>query len=194
MESFTRIILAILVLLISSLYYYIIVTNQTKIQNNKKELFYNVSGTISEQLSQEISAKLGISPRRVKNITYAGDINQNRLNVSFTIIDPNIIEINNGEQNTLTVASNANELFYQNRFTVNINGNNVLLNKINQISRDFNENNNNTKNLEKYFNNTGLLDISDYTYQKYKIVSSDDSMTRFYKLELDNNYNIKPVL
>ena len=125
MESFTRIILAILVLLISSLYYYIIIINQSRIQNNKKELFYNVSGTISEQLTQEIALKLGMSPRRIKNITYDGDINQNRLNVSFTIIDPNIIEINKGEPNTLTAANNANELFYQNRFTVNINGNNI---------------------------------------------------------------------
>ena len=193
MESFTRIILAILVLLITSLYYYIIITNQTRTQNNKKELFYNISRTVSEQLTKEIAVKLGISVRRIKNITYTGDMNQNRLNVSFTIIDPNIIEINNGEPNTLTAASNANELFYQNLFTVNINGNNIMLYKINQTSRDSNENIS-SKSLEKYFNNTGLLDISDYADQKYKIVSNDSSMTRFYKLELDSNYNIKPVL
>jgi hypothetical protein len=193
MESFTRIILAILVLLITSLYYYIIITNQTRTQNNKKELFYNISRTVSEQLTKEIAVKLGISVRRIKNITYTGDMNQNRLNVSFTIIDPNIIEINNGEPNTLTASNNANELFYQNRFTVNINGNNIMLYKINQTSRDSNENIS-SKSLEKYFNNTGLLDISDYADQKYKIVSNDSSMTRFYKLELDSNYNIKPVL
>jgi len=193
MESFTRIILAILVLLITSLYYYIIITNQTRTQNNKKELFYNISRTVSEQLTKEIAVKLGISVRRIKNITYTGDMNQNRLNVSFTIIDPNIIEINNGEPNTLTAASNANELFYQNLFTVNINGNNIMLYKINQTSRDSNENIS-SKSLEKYFNNTGLLDILDYADQKYKIVSNDSSMTRFYKLELDSNYNIKPVL
>ena len=65
-----------------------------------------------------------------------------------------------------------------------------MLYKINNSS---NTSNNNTE-LAKYFNNTGLLDIAQYSQNKYTTLPDDKSLTRFYKLGIDNNYNIVPVL
>jgi hypothetical protein len=52
-----------------------------------------------------------------------------------------------------------------------------------------------TQNIgDRYFNNSGLLDIAKYSKNKYIGVPNDASLTNFYTLEYDNNFNIKPVI
>ena len=46
----------------------------------------------------------------------------------------------------------------------------------------------------KFFNNTGLQDISQYSNNKYTSVPNDASLTNFYKLGIDSNFNITPQL
>lgn len=146
---------------------------------------------ISSQLTDQIAAKLGVSPRRIQNLRFQGDIANQQLRVSFTILDPNIIELNNGEANSQTIATNANALFQQNNFIVSINGENVLLNKLNPSSGSTGINNA-AKNT--YFNNKGLLDIANYAQQKYINAPTDKSITQFFKLSIDPNFNVKPIM
>jgi hypothetical protein len=81
-------------------------------------------------------------------------------------------------------------LFDRNNFVVKINNVNIRLNKTSQNKSASNT----TTDISTYFNNTGLLEISDYAMQKYNQVPNDSSLTRFYNLTLDRNYNVKPVL
>lgn len=172
-------------IMLIGLYLYIIIKN--------KEHF-NVSppqSPISTQLLNQIASKLKVSVRRIQNLTYSGDISKQILAVSFTILDPNVIEIQNGESNAQTIASNANNLFFQNQMTVQINGINILLSKINQTSANIS---NTSVDNSIYFNNTGLQDISKYALQTYREVPNDASLTNFYNLKIDSNYKINPVL
>lgn len=183
MELFIRIILAVIILIMCGLYIHVKMTETfaTTIVNDQTQ-------TISYQLTSEIAKKLGISTRRIQNMQYIGNLDNQKLSISFTILDPNIIEINNNEPNAETVANNANQLFIQNNFIVLINGSNIRLSKINTSNID------SIKNREAYFNNTGMNDISKYALQKYTMTPQDKSFTRFFKLNIDNNYNVKPIL
>lgn len=190
---FKVLVLGILILLIG-LYLHIIINSKTntKTNTNTNERFGNGTDTIepiSIQLTTQIALKLGISIRRIQNLSYSGDLSTQSLTASFTILDPNIIENANGEPNAQTAASNANSLFDRNNFIVKINNVNVKLNKSGQNTAT-----RLTTDLSTYFNNTGLLEISDYAMQKYNQVPNDSSLTRFYNLTLDKNYNVKPVL
>ena len=190
---FKVLVLGILILLIG-LYLHIIINSKTNTKTNTNEQFGNGNGNdtiqpISIQLTTQIAVKLGISIRRIQNLSYSGDLSTQSLTTSFTILDPNIIENANGEPNAQTAASNANSLFDRNNFIVKINNVNVKLNKSGQNTAT-----RPTTDLSTYFNNTGLLEISDYAMQKYNQVPNDSSLTRFYNLTLDKNYNVKPVL
>lgn len=186
---FKVLVLGILILIIG-LYLHIIINSKTN--TNTNERFGNGNDTIqpiSIQLTTQIAVKLGISIRRIQNLSYSGDLSTQSLTTSFTILDPNIIENANGEPNAQTAASNANILFDRNNFIVKINNVNVKLNKSGQNTAT-----RPTTDLSTYFNNTGLLEISDYAMQKNNQVPNDSSLTRFYNLTLDKNYNVKPVL
>ena len=182
---FKLLILGLMILLIG-LYLYIIIKN--------KENFVIIDSNLSinTQLLGQIATKLGISVRRIQNLIYNGDISKQTLSVSFTILDPNVIEIQNGEPNSQTTESNANNLFIKNQFIVQIDGVNIRLTKINQ----------NNANVvpdaivdnSMYFNNTGLQDISRYALQTYREVPNDASLTHFYNLKIDSNYKINPIL
>jgi hypothetical protein len=113
------------------------------------------------------------------------------LSVSFTILDPNVIEVNNGEKNAQTVASITQNLFTNNNFIVKINNLNVKLSKIKS-----NSGNTPTATMDNsvYFNNTGLTDVSNYAQSKYALIPNDPSLTQFYSLQMDSNFNLKPVL
>lgn len=158
--------------------------------------------TISTELISQIANKLNISIRRIQNLIYNGDLSKQHLAVSFTILDPNIIEANKGETNAQTAADTANTLFMQNAFTVKINNINIMLSKINNTSTDSKTSSKTstsntpyaTVNMSTYFNNTSLQDISKYALQTYREVPNDASLTNFYSLKIDNNYNINPVL
>jgi hypothetical protein len=191
---FKVLVLGIVILLIG-LYLHIIINAKTTTTTTTKtnERFDNGNDTIqpiSIQLTDQIAIKLGISIRRIQNLSYSGDLSNQSLIVSFTILDPNIIENANGEPNAQTAASNANSLFDRNNFVVKINNVNIRLNKTSQNKSASNT----TTDISTYFNNTGLLEISDYAMQKYNQVPNDSSLTRFYNLTLDRNYNVKPVL
>ena len=61
------------------------------------------------------------------------------------------------------------------------------MNKINTTNLD-------NRDKTRFFNNTGLKDVADYANQKYIMSPTDNSFTRFYKLNLDSNYQIIPTL
>ena len=186
-------------ILLIGLYLYIIIKKKNIKKNenfdntsNKLITYSQSSQPISTQLLNQIATKLRVSVRRIQNIMYNGDLSNQLLAVSFTILDPNVIEIQNGEPNAQTTASNANNLFIQNKFIVQVNGVNIMLSKINKTNA--NSIPNVTIDNSMYFNNTGLQDISNYAQQKYRAVPNDESLTHFYNLKIDSNYKINPVL
>lgn len=172
-------------ILLIGLYLYIII-------KNKENFEITIPQTISTQLLAQIAIKLGVSVRRIQNLIYNGDISKQTLAVSFTILDPNIIEIQNGEPNSQTTASNANNLFIKNQFIVQIDSVNIQLTKINRNTASVVPNA--TVDNSMYFNNTGLQDISRYSLQTYRKVPNDTSLTHFYNLKIDDNYKINPTL
>lgn len=184
---FKLLILGLMILLIG-LYLYIIIKNKENFVITDSNL------SINTQLLAQIAVKLGISVRRIQNLTYNGDLSNQSLSVSFTILDPNMIEIQNGEPNAQTTASNANNLFIKNQFIVQIDGVNIQLTKINRTTGNDSAIPNVTIDNSMYFNNTGLQDISRYAQQTYRKAPNDASITQFYNLKIDSNYKINPVL
>ena len=192
-------ILGILILLIT-LYLYIIVNNTDNFELQQQII---QDQPLSTLLKEQIALKLKISNRRLINIKYTGnlddDINMNMdidntiLLVSFTVLDPTLIEIKNGATNAQTVIDNANNLFNTNKFIIKINNNNILLNRINtqNTTKDIPYED---KNDGTYFNNTGLQDIETYTKNKYITVPNDILLTQFYELKYDNNFILNPIL
>ena len=161
------------------------------------ESFYDA---ISTQLLSEIALILSISVRRIQNLNYVGDLDSRTLAVSFTILDNNVIEMSNGEPNAQTVANNVMNLFNTNNFIVTINGVKTKLTRINTSSAN-NASSSSLPNQQlsryaSYFNNKGLLDISEHAKNKYNKVNTDSSLTNFFKLKINtnNNYKIEPVL
>jgi len=161
------------------------------------ESFYDA---ISTQLLSEIALILSISVRRIQNLNYVGDLDSRTLAVSFTILDNNVIEMSNGEPNAQTVANNVMNLFNTNNFIVTINGVKTNLTRIN-TSRVNDTSRSSLPNQQlsryaSYFNNKGLLDISEHAKNKYDRVNTDSSLTNFFKLKINtnNNYKIEPVL
>lgn len=139
---------------------------------------------ISNQIISEASRVLGISQRRITNLIYKGDISAGRLNVIFIILEPNPIELAKNEKNAKDAAILANTLTKSGTFKVFINGFSITLYKLNKSNKDINV----------FFDNTSLLDIADYSINKYISIPNDDSLTKFYKLNIDNNFNIAPSL
>jgi hypothetical protein len=155
----------------------------------KNESFYADSSTygnyqISNQLISEIARVLSISKNRITNLVYNGDVSQGKLNVSFIIQNPNTAST---EQSSANSAILANDLMVNGNFKVLINGTTVLLLKIPNIAK-------NSKNTNSFFDNLGLKTISDYSLTKYSSSPNDESLTKFYTLEFDDNYNIIPKL
>ena len=46
----------------------------------------------------------------------------------------------------------------------------------------------------RFFDNQGLKEISIYTKNKYISVPNDESLTKFYTLGFDKDYNLEPKL
>jgi hypothetical protein len=108
--------------------------------------------------------------------------------------------MSNGEPNAQTVANNVMNLFNTNNFIVTINGVKTNLTRIN-TSRVNDTSRSSLPNQQlsryaSYFNNKGLLDISEHAKNKYDRVNTDSSLTNFFKLKINtnNNYKIEPVL
>ena len=49
-------------------------------------------------------------------------------------------------------------------------------------------------NTAIFFDNTDLLTTANYANNKYISVPNDESLTNFYKLDIDSNYNIAPFI
>lgn len=196
--TFKLLILGLVITLIF-LYLHAIINNNKDKKAKLNEKFGIEDSTtpqpISIQLTNQIALKLGCSVRRIQNLSYTGDLTTQTLAVSFTILDPNIIELSNGEQNAQTVASSANNLFNQNAFIVKINNVNVKLNKLNQKQKQSGILGTlGTGDMSMYFNNYGLQDVANYSTQKYKQVPTDTELTKFFNLQLDKNFQVKPIL
>jgi len=154
---------------------------------------------ISTQLTTGIATVLGVSVRRITNLNYSGDISTQTLAVSFTVLDPNLIETSKNELAAVAAANNANTMFTQSNFIVPINGINVRLTKMNQNSNGSNTSDsigNSTPTLDpaSYFNNKGMLDTAKYARQVYAEVPIDSAATRFFTLQPDSNFNLMPVM
>lgn len=154
---------------------------------------------ISTQLTTGIASVLGVSVRRITNINYSGDIETQNLAVSFTVLDPNLIEASKNELSTVDVVNFTNTLFNQNNFIVPINGANIKLSKMNQTSNSSNSSNDIGKstpiiNPASYFNNKGILDTANYARQVYDTVPVDSAATKFFTLQPDSNFNLMPVM
>lgn len=168
----------------------------------------------STQLTMQIANKLGISVRRISNLTYTGDIGKRDISVSFTILDANLIESATREPDTATTATLANKLFQDNTFNVIINGLSIPLKKKNTTASDSSSSSSSSSGSSSrsggsvskpgmvgmdsakadFFNNKGLLDTAKYAKQVYDTVPVDENATRFFTLKPDSNFNLVPVM
>ena len=140
----------------------------------------------STPVSPSIANVVGVSPRRISNLIFNGDISKKQLNVSFIILEANLSELSKNEMKAVDVTNFSNGLFDSGNFIITINNQSVLLNKI--------QPNNTPETTKNFFNNTSLITIANYANNKYISVPNDASYTNFYKLNIDNKYNIKPNL
>jgi len=141
---------------------------------------------ISTQLTSEIGRVLNISSRRVINVNYTGDISTGSLMVGFIILEPNATETTKREPSATDAAKLAHQLTSTNTFKVIINGLSISLSKLPKPTTN--------TNLNTFFDNPSLKEISDYTKKKSISVPNDASLTNFYKLGFDNRFNIVPKL
>jgi len=139
---------------------------------------------ISTQLTSEIARILGISKSRIVKLEYTGDISSGSLAVSFSILDPNTLESTKNEISTTDAAKLAQQFITSGTFKVFINGFIITLSKIPTP----------TTNINNYFDNPALKEISEYSNKKSISVPNDASLTNFYKLGIDSDYNIVPQL
>ena len=176
-----KFILLCIILIILCLFLYLYV----KIENFDNSIPTTTANiAISSQLTTAIANMIGVSPRRISNLSYTGDISKHQLNVSFTILEANLTELSNNEMKEVDATNFSNGLFKSENFIININNQSILLNQ--------NQTNNTSTTTANYFNNTSLIAIANYAKNKYISVPNNDSLTNFYKLDIDNNYKVNP--
>ena len=140
--------------------------------------------TISAQLTSEIARILEISSRRIINLKFSGDISNGSLMVAFFILEPNALELAKQEPNATDAAKLSHQMTASGTFKVFINGFSIVLYKMPRPTIDSNV----------FFDNPDLKEISTYSDNKYISVPNDASLTNFYALGVDNNFNIVPQL
>jgi len=146
-----------------------------------------LSNTISFQLKNEIAKALEISPSRIYNLKYEGDIKSNILGIDFDILDGSVnykTEKSQSQAEKQAQALVANDTFY-----VSINNQAIKLRKMSSI-----KNNSAFFDDSVYFSNKGLKEISNYSNNKYITAPNDESLTKFYTLEFDKDYKVTPKL
>jgi len=160
----------------------------------KKENFTSPQPTIKEeqkpidvQVRDEISRVLEISKIRIYNLVIEGNINKNELMVDFDILDNNFNKVQNEISKDQAIKKTI-KLINNDMFFIKINNKSIILRKF--LNRDKQI----QTNLEKHFNNEGLKDISKFVKNKYISVPNDESLTNFYTLGFDKNYNIIPKI
>lgn len=184
MKNKTYIFIFIILIICLILYLYV-----------KSESFDNSIPTtsnipISSQLTSAIANVIGISPRRISDLIFTGDISKMQLNISFTILEANLIELSNNEMKADNATAFSDGLFAAENFIVKINNQSVFLNKTKSQTK--NQNSITPTNTANVFDNTSLITIANYATNKYISIPNDSSLTNFYKLDIDNNYDIKP--
>jgi len=179
---FHKCCLVILIITLISLYIY-----------SKKENFDSNNTPQSQeqlptsvQLRNEISRLLDISKSRIHNLIYEGDINLNSLRIDFDILDNNLNQNIQNEISKNEAEKKAINLIKNDKFIVRINNRSVIIRPILQSNRN--------KEIQKYkyFDNDGLKEVVDYANNKYITVPNDKSLTNFYTLDIDKDYNIIP--
>jgi hypothetical protein len=139
---------------------------------------------ISVQLKSEIGRVLGISPLRIYKLKYEGDIETNSLNVDFDILDSNVDQKVMHEISKADAGKLAMNLMLQDNFFVKIKNKTIILRRLHPKT---------PKNLN-VFNNEGLKEVKKYANDRYVSVPNDDSLTKFYTLSHDTNYNLVPKI
>lgn len=160
------------------------------------EKFDNITTTtttqsiiLSTQIQNQIALLIGIAPSRILNLTYTGDISKNQLVVLFDVLEASTIDKINNQLTKQEALDKATQLFDTNNFIISINGSNITLNK----DRNFNKTIGNT-NKSTYFDNKGLLDVANYARSIYKTIPENTDLTKYYKLTINSNYNIVPII
>ena len=159
----------------------------------KKENFNNqtptitLSNTISFQLTNEIAKVLNISPARIYNLKYEGDIKMNILTVDFDILDGSVkfkTEKSQKQAEKQALSLVTNDIFF-----VSINNQAIKLRKMVDV-----KNSSAFFDSSVFFKNEGLKEISKYSNNKYIFAPNDESLTKFYTLEIDKDYKLTPKL
>jgi len=145
--------------------------------------------SIGTQLRNEISRLLEISPSRIHNLKYEDDIIKfNVIRVDFDILDNNLTENLQNEITKNEAQIMALNLINNDNFIVRINNKSIIVKRLlpDRTSNEINKTN--------FFDNKGLHNIVNYTKNKYISVPNDKSLTHFYTLGFDTNYNIVPKI
>jgi hypothetical protein len=166
--------------------------------NQSKEPFFDVRS----ELIQAVSEKLLISPRRIINFRYTGNLAENQLSVDFGISARNSLEISEASNSELL--DTINHLFDTNMFAIVYQDRIINLSSNGQVRENFNDNqknathqsSNNVKpkeNFEQYycninnkFDNTNLLRVKHLIDAEYRNAPYDESLTRFISLDTEN--------
>jgi len=170
----------VLIVLLVFLYLYSKKENFVNEQTNQSTL------PISTQLRNEIGTLLNISHSRINNLDYEGNLLMNTLRVHFDIHDNNLDETLNNEPSKMEAQKIVDSLMLTDKFIVSINNRTVILRKTLPKT--------DTIKIDKsrFFNNQGLKEISRYANNKYISVPNDESLTKFYTLGFDKDYNLEP--
>ena len=142
---------------------------------------------LSVQLRSEIGKVLGVSPLRIYNLKYEGDIELNALVVDFDILDANVNQKVLHEISKFDAANLAANLMSQDNFFVKINNKTIIL-------RRLQPKNSKTSDNVSFFDNEGMKEVKKYANDRYVSVPNDDSLTKFYTLGHDDNYNLVPKI
>ena len=139
---------------------------------------------ISVQLRSEIGRVLGISPLRISDLKYKGNINLNSLIVDFDILDANINQKVINEISKADAKKLAINLISQDNFFVKINNKSIIIRFLKPEGSPG----------VSFFDNEGLKELKKYATNKYVSVPNDESLTKFYTLGYDANYKLVPKL
>ena len=139
---------------------------------------------ISAQLRSEIARVLGVSALRIYDLKYEGDLVLNSLNVSFEILDANVNQSVLNEISKDDADKLAQNLLKNDNFFIKINNKTIIIRYIQEKE---------SKGLS-FFDNEGLKEIVKYANDTYISVPNDESLTKFYTLGFDDNYNLIPKI
>lgn len=159
---------------------------------------------VRSELIQALADKLLISPNRILNFRYTGDLETNKLTVNFGINSRNIKEVN--EPSNSELLETINHLFDTNTFAIiyqeriiNLSSNGTVSSHSDSSAhnnKDGFQSVNNVKpredfeqyycNVDTRFDNTNLLKTKNLVDAGYRNFPYDDSLTRFISIDTEN--------